>query len=126
MFALTSFLTTSDLASSATHYSMDNCSLSTGGFLLEKRGMEMCCIFWPEFGCYALQTLVKICCIVFHTKKLNNGRKSQKIRARLSKMVCLKFASKQWSKVFLPNRNAEPYKRRGELGMLGSCSQLFR
>ena len=38
-----------------------------------------CCIFWPAFGCWALQTLVKIC--IFNGKKLKN----KKIAAKFNK-----------------------------------------
>ena len=35
-----------------------------------------CCIFWPEFGCLALQKLVEKCFfIIFCTKKLDKGGK---------------------------------------------------
>ena len=35
-----------------------------------------CCIFWPAFGCSAIQTLVKISFLnVFHAEKLKKGKK---------------------------------------------------
>ena len=39
----------------------------------------ICCIFWPPFGCCALQNAVKIWLFnVFCAKKLNKGRNSSK------------------------------------------------
>ena len=45
----------------------------------------MSCIFWPVFGCCALQMLVKICFFkVFWAKHWKKGRKSKKFEAKVS------------------------------------------
>ena len=63
-----------------------NCSLSR---------IHACCIFWPAFGCCALQTLDEIVIFsVFNGKKLKKQEIWSKI---LRKTRFLKFASKRWS-----------------------------
>ena len=47
-----------------------------------------CCIFWPTFGCYPLQMLVKICIFnICFSLKAEKGRKSNKIEAKFSKKI---------------------------------------
>ena len=54
-----------------------------------------CCIFRPELGCCALQTLVKICFLnIFHTKMLKKH-----------KNWGFRFAPKRWSKVLFQEKH---------------------
>ena len=53
---------------------------------------------WPVLGCWALQSLVKICFFnAFCTKKLKKQRKSKKIGAKFGKKMCFEIAPECWS-----------------------------
>ena len=59
-----------------------------------------CCIFWPAFGCCALQTLVEMAFFsIYCAKKL---KKARNLQQNYAKHIFLKFAPKCWSTVLFP------------------------
>ena len=74
------------------------------------KGFKDCCIFWPVFGCCALQMLVEIC---FFNKccclKAEKRKKSKKFAAKFSKKMffVFEFAPERWSRAFLCKKHME-------------------
>ena len=58
-----------------------------------------CCIFWPAFGCWALQMLVpNMFFLVFGFEKLKKEEKERKLRQIKQINVLWEFAPISWSK----------------------------
>ena len=77
------------------------CQIARASWLLN---FADCCIFWPAFGCCALQTLVDIFILMFFTskslKKLEKQKKQQICSIILQ--IFWKFAPKTLVECFIP------------------------
>ena len=77
---------------------------------------DACCIFLPEFGCCAPQTLVKIFIFyVFNGKKLKKGKK-EKFAAKFSKKIVFLSLHQKAGRGFYPRKNSFFQVFRGKTG----------
>ena len=84
------------------NFSQEKTTLRRKSVLVES---QACCVFGTEFGCWALQTLVKICFFMFFTKNVKREGEEATIVAKLILywyhslyvLSCIRYISVWWA-----------------------------